>query len=363
MAYEDQTQAAVHERMLGASPPDIDKRQGSVTYDLTAPAAIEFERAYIELDNVLNAGFADTTYGLYLDMLAREYGLTRKPAVKAVGSVTFSGPVGTVIPAGMVVSTGGESPVYFVTKAEVTIAGTGAEGSVIAAAEAQSGGSNGNVGAGAISTVIGDLAGILTLTNASYFEGGVDAESDASLLARYFERARRPATSGNANHYRQWALEVPGVSDAKVYPIWNGPGTVKIVLLDDEKTAPDSVIVDAVQAYIDPTQDGTGQGVAPVGAIATVAGAIEVPINVAVKVTLAPGATTEEVKAQVETGVREYLRSLAFSDPLVRATRIANVILDIPPVIDYENLTVNGSFSNVAIADGEVAVLGTVTVT
>ncbi|MDH6675717.1 putative phage protein gp47/JayE [Paenibacillus sp. LBL] len=359
MAYEDQTQAVIEQRMLDASPPDIDKRQGSVTYDLTAPAAIEIERAYVELDVVLAAGFADTTYGPWLDMRAREYGLTRKPAVKAIGSLTFSGPDGTVIPAGTVASTGGETPVYFVTKAPATIAG----GTVTVAAEAQEGGADGNTGAGTINTLIGDLVGIVTVTNGTFFEGGVDAESDASLLARYLERARRPATSGNANQYRQWALEVPGVSDARVYPIWNGPGTVKIVLLDDEKTAPDSTIVSAVQAYIDPTQDGTGQGVAPIGAIATVAGAVEIPINITVKVTLAPGATVEEVKAQIEAGVRAYLEGLAFTDPLVRVTRIANVILDIPRVIDYENLLVNGAFANIEIPDGSVAVLGTVGVT
>ena len=358
MAYENETQAAILERMLDASPPDIDKRQGSVTYDLTAPAAIEFERAYVELDNVLNAGFADTTYGARLDMRAREYGITRKPAVAAVGSVTFSGQDDTVIPAGTVVSTGGENPVYFATMVPATIAG----GSVSVAVEAQEGGANGNVGAGAVNTVVGDLAGMLSVTNALYFEGGIDAESDTSLLARYFERARRPATSGNANQYRQWALEIPGVSDARVYPIWDGPGTVKVVLLGDDKTAPDQAIVSAVQAYIDPTRDGTGQGAAPIGAITTVTGAIEVPINIAATLTLAPGADIADVQAQIESGVRAYLRALAFTDSVVRITRIANVILDAIGVIDYEDLTVNGGFGNVPVADGEVAVLGAVNI-
>lgn len=358
--YEDQTKAAILDRMLGASPADIDKRQGSVTYDLLSPAAIELTQAYAELDNVLAFGFADTTFGAYLDMRAREYGLTRKPAVKSSGSLTFIGPEGTEIQRGTIASTGGDYPVYFVTTADATI---GAGGSVTVTAEAQDAGAAGNVGAGAVTTLLGDLVGIVTVTNASYFEGGVDAESDASLLARYYERAQRPATSGNANQYRQWALEVPGVSDARVYPVWNGPGTVKVVLLDDDKTAPDPSVVAAAQTYIDPAQDGTGQGVAPIGAAVTVAGAVEVPVDVAVTVTLAPGATVAEVQTQIETGVRAYLRSLAFADPLVRITRIANVILDIPPVIDYADLTINGAAGNIAVADGEVAVLGTVVVT
>ncbi|WFR62582.1 hypothetical protein P9222_31210 [Paenibacillus amylolyticus] len=69
------------------------------------------------------------------------------------------------------------------------------------------------------------------------------------------------------------------------------------------------------------------------------------------------------MKTLIETGVTAYLKELAFADPLVRWTRIANVILDIPPVIDYSDLLVNGGMSNLEIAPGAVAVLGTVKVT
>lgn len=357
--YEDQTKAAILERMLAASPDDIDKRQGSVTYDLLSPAAIEMTGLYTALDTVLELGFADTTSGEYLDRLAAEFGLTRKPAVKATGTLTFTGPDGTAIPAGTIASTGGDNPVYFVTKAAATIVKT----SVTVAAEAEEPGADGNVSIGAINTMVGDLVGIVTVTNAVNFEGGVDTESDEALLARYYERARRAVTSGNANHYRQWALEVPGVSDARVYPIWNGPGTVKVVLLGVDKTAPDAPVIEAAQKYIDPTQDGRGEGAAPIGAIATVQGAVEVPINIAAEVDLAPGATLDEVKAQVEAGARAYLETLAFRDPIVRINQIGNVILDIPPVIDFNNLTLNGTTGNIAVNDGEVAVLGTVTIT
>lgn len=349
--FEDQTKAAILQRMLDASPSDIDKREGSVTWDLLSPSAIELAQAYVELNNVLNFGFAETTYGPYLDLCAAEYGLTRKPAVKSVGLLSFTGPSGTAIPKGTIASTGGSNPIYFVTNEAVTIS----NGQISAKAEAQLAGAVGNVPLNTVTTLLGDLVGIVTVANPAAFEGGTDEESDAALLARFLERARRPATSGNANQYRQWALEVPGVSDAKVYPVWEGPGTVKVVLLDAEKTAPDSTIVAEAAAYI--------ESVRPIGATVTVAPAAEVPINVSVKVTIAPGYSVEQVKAQIEDGVREYLASLAFKDPLVRLTRIASVILDIPPVVDYENLTVNGDTNNVLIADGSVAILGMVTVT
>ncbi|WP_256332295.1 baseplate J/gp47 family protein [Paenibacillus sp. CF095] len=345
--------------MLGNSPPDIDQRPGSVTYDLESPTAIEISMAYAELDNVLDWGFTDTTFGEYLDSRASDYGLVRKAAIKSAGSVTFTGPDTTVIPAGSIVSTGGDTPVYFVTSAAATIAGS----TVTVAAEAQDAGAVGNVGIGAINTMVGDLVGIVAVNNVVNFEGGVDTESDAALYARYQERAQRPATSGNSNQYRQWALEVPGVADSIVYPIWAGPGTVKVVLLGADKTSPDPSVVTAAQTYIDPTMDGHGEGVAPIGPVVTVQGAVEVPINVAVDVDVEPGYTLEEVRAQLEAGVTAYLATLAFADPLVRITRIANVILDVPRVIDYRDLTINGGTANIVVANGEVAVLGTVTVT
>jgi uncharacterized phage protein gp47/JayE len=349
--YENQTKAAILQRMLDASPADVDKREGSVTWDLLSPAAIELALAYIGLDGVLTFGFADTTYGPYLDMRANELGLTRKPATVATGTLRFSGPNGTLIPLGTRASTGGSSPLYF----ETTAAGTLSGGSVVVAAKAVDAGAASNVSIGTVTTMTGNLVGIVDVTNPVNFDGGSDAETDAALLTRYFDRARRPATSGNANHYRQWALEVAGISDAKVYEVWNGPGTVKVVLLDNEKTAPAPSVVAEVAAHI--------ESVRPVGATVTVVGAVEVPINVSVKVTLAPGATVAEVKAQFEAGITTYLQSLAFVDPLVRYTRIAAVLLDIPPVVDYADLTLNGSNTNVVVADGSVAVLGTVTVT
>lgn len=357
MAYENQTKDAIHQRMLDATPKDIDKRPGSITYDLTGPAAIELESVYLELDGLLDKGFvikADgtaSTFGEYLDRRVAEIGLTRKPSVKSTGQVTFTGPNGTTIPAGTEVATDGENPVYFVT----TAAGTITNGTVTVAAEAKVGGMNGNINGGAVKIVLGDLAGIVTGTNVAPFTGGVDTESDDDLLKRYLDRVRKPATSGNANHYRQWALEIAGISDAKVYPIWNGPGTVKVVLLDADKTAPDAAKVTEVTSYIESQR--------PVGATVTVVGATEVPINVSVKVTLKAGSTLSQAQTQITDGLRLYLKTLAFVDPVVRYSRIANVILDADAVLDYSNLTLNGGTTNISITDGSVAVVGTVSVT
>jgi len=233
MAYEAKTPDVIHAAMLENIDPAIDQREGSVTHDLTKPTAIELANAYIELDAVLALGFADTTEGIYLDMRASEHGVTRKVALKAQGSVTLTGPNGTIVPQGTRLQTA--SNIFFVTLTDVTLT----SGSATVEAEAELAGLSGNVASGTITALApGDLYGIVTVTNTLSFDGGADIEDDASLLKRLKDRVQKPATSGNAAHYQQWALEVAGVGDAKVYPVWNGGGTVKVVLLDTEKTAP-----------------------------------------------------------------------------------------------------------------------------
>jgi uncharacterized phage protein gp47/JayE len=221
------------------------------------------------------------------------------------------------------------------------------------AAEAEVGGVAGNVASGAITSLAaGDLYGIVTVTNAASFDGGTDAEDDPSLLARLKDRLQKPATSGNANHYRQWALEVAGVGDAKVYPTWNGGGTVKVVLLDADKTPPVQSVIDAAIAHI--------EGSRPVGATVTVVGATEAPINISATLTLASGKSSADAVAEITSMVVAYLKTLAFVDPTVRYSKIASLVLDAESVDDYANLTVNGGTANITVADGSVAVIGTV---
>jgi uncharacterized phage protein gp47/JayE len=335
--------------MLDATASDIDKRQGSVTYDMLSPSATELALAYIELDNTLNFGFADTTYGTYLDRRVGELGLTRVAAVKSTGQLTFSGTDGTVIPIGTKASTGGAVPIYFVT----TEAGTIASGSVTVAAEAQDAGANGNVGIGAITTVVGNLTGVTSVNNSANFTNGADTETDAALLQRYYDRVRTPQTSGNAGDYRAWALSRPGVGDCKIYPVWNGNGTVKVDLLSSDKRAPGQSVIDDVASYI--------ESVRPIGATVTVVGAPEVAINITATLTLVSGKTLSDAQTEISAGVTDYLKTLAFIDSVVRINEIGKIILDASSVLDYSGLTVNGGTGNISIADGSVAVLGSVT--
>lgn len=362
---QDQTEDEIMQRMLDRVPPDIDSSEGSFIWDAQAPVAFILSESAVWAQQVLERGFASTTFGEYLDLRTAEHGVVRRAAVVATGQVKFTGTVGKVVPAGIVVATpadeiSGEASTEYETTVAVTM---DEKGEATAPIRALIPGRSGNVPAGVIEVMSTPISGVTAVTNPEETTGGADTESDESLLERFYARVRNQGTSGNKAQYIQWAGEVPGVGGVQVRPLWAGPGTVGVYLLDVEKRAASAEIVRATQAYIDPTQDGQGEGMAPAGPIVTVMAAVEVPINVRVKLTLASGTTLDEVKALIGNGVRQYLKQLAFVDPLVRYTRIAAVLLDIPPIIDFMNLSINGlSDANTEIGPGQVAVLGTVDV-
>lgn len=348
MAYESQTKKALLDRMLTQISDDIDKRQGSITHDMLSPASIELALAYIELDNVLNFGFADTTYGEYLDRKVVEAGLTRKPSVKASGQIVLSGLANVPVPKGYRVLTEGANPMYFETTESVTIGGNG---QVTVNAQAVDGGERGNVPPNTITLTTQDIVGVTAVTNPQGFVGGVDEETDEELRQRYLHKVRKPITSGNVYHYEQWALSVEGVSAVRVFPTWNGAGTVKVVLIDDDGRAPDQSVIDNVATYI--------ETVRPIGATVTVMPVNELAINISATLSLSGNLTVADVQANIDQAIADYLRSTTEKE--IRLTHVGNAILTVEGVLDYSNLTLNGATNNVVIDEESVAVTGTVT--
>jgi len=350
--FDSETYENILDRMLARLPSDVDKREGSVVYDMLAPAAIELAQAYTEMDNVLDLGFIDNTYGEYMDRRAAEQGLTRKEATKATGEVTFEGLDGIDIPMGTRVSTADDEPIYFVTTETVTTF----DSTATARVEAEVGGADGNVSPGEITEYdTSDIPGIAVVTNNDVFTGGYDEESDEDLLARYKEHVGRPITSGNKYQYESWAKSVSGVSNAICYPLWNGPGTVKVVLINEDKRSPSDEVIAAAQAYIEEER--------PVGATVTVVGVTEVPVDVTATLTLTDGTSIDSVSAAIADNLKTYFQTIAFDQTTVRYTQIGNAILDADGVIDYADLKANTAVANIILAADEVPVVGSVVVT
>ncbi|WP_317119990.1 baseplate J/gp47 family protein, partial [Clostridium neonatale] len=76
---------------------------------------------------------------------------------------------------------------------------------------------------------------------------GTDIENNLSLFNRLMIKVQTPATSGNVYDYLNWALSVEGVGNALVKPLWNGNGTVKVLITNSENRAPTDELVKKVR--------------------------------------------------------------------------------------------------------------------
>lgn len=345
--FEDITPESLTKEILDAAAGELETIEGSFAADMAAPVALELWKGYQSLNALTPIAFVDETSGGYIDLRCADYGIERKPGTRARADMALTGTAGAVIPKGTVFLT--VDGLEFELLEAVTLTAGAGTGTV----EAVDVGRAYNVGAGELTNMVVTLSALTAWQNAAA-AGGTDRESDGDLCARLYVRLRTPATSGNAYHYRQWALEVNGVGDARVFPLWNGPGTVKVLLVDGAREPVTAAVVTAAAAHI--------EEVRPIGAAVTVESAVGKAITVAAAVTLDGSVTVEAVRTAFVSNLDTYLRGVAFTGAAVLYNRIAFLLLDIGGVVDYTALTVNGGEANVVLGELEVPVLGEVTV-
>lgn len=358
-AFLNEDEETIHQRMRQNAPEDINTEEGDIFYDVTRPVAIEkAEMNQMKLAEAIKVAFPQWSYGIYLDMLAEMEGLQRHPAVKASGEVVFTGVAGTIIPAGTLVATvsDGENPsIEFQTMQQAEI---GPDGTVTVAIEALEAGPIGNVAANQITIMSKPINGVSAVTNPAPTSGGTPEEDDDSLRERIIESRKYPHLSGSRLDYERWAKEVPGVGQAYCFPEWNGPGTVKVVIIDSNGEPANQTLIDAVQSYIAPENGG---GLAPIGAFVTVAAPITKTIDVSVSLVLKSGYDQVQVVEAIKQEIKQLFMSMSIGST-VRIAEIGAIIIQTSGVQDYSNLQLNGAAQNVVLQPDEVPVLGTVTV-
>ncbi|WMI80895.1 baseplate J/gp47 family protein [Anaerotignum sp. MB30-C6] len=340
------TREGLRSGMLGNVSNNYDKTEGSFFYDAIDPVAIELEKSYAEQEKILKNGFAQTSEGVHLERKCAEIGIKRKLSTKSTGTVQITGTAGASITKGSLVAS---EAVTFEILEDKTIGVSKVEN---VAAQCVQGGSIGNVPSNAIKFFPVTLAGVEAVANAEPFSGGYNEEADDSLRQRYFEKVNAPATSGNTFHYKQWAKAVTGVGDAKVFPLWNGNGTVKVVICDSNKRAADSNLVADTAAYIETQR--------PIGATVTVESATEKPINIIATIVFANGRTLEQAKVDFEKTLTEYFKEIAFDKTYASYAKIGSLLYDTYGIADYSDLKANNGIVNIPLLDTEIPVLGTV---
>lgn len=349
--YEDITYEDILGRMLDHIPDDMDKREGSLIYNALAPAAVEMQFMYIELDAVLREAFADSASREYLIRRAAERGIKPKPATKAVLKGEFT-PESLEIPIG---SRFGCGTLNYVVKEKK------GDGEYLLECEVE--GKAGN-------TLFGNLIpveyieGLETASLTMLVAPGTGEEETESIRGRYFGSFEGREFGGNKKDYIKKTLEIPGVGAVKVYPAWNGGGTVKLTILDSEHNRANAYLLEKVQQEIDPTQDGEGAGIAPIGHVVMVDTPEEYAVDVDVNAVYDTGYSFTSLGTQISGAIDSYLHELrkGWQEQMivVRKTQIESRILGITGIVDITGITLNGKEENIIMDEGDIPVIGEV---
>ncbi|WP_273483590.1 baseplate J/gp47 family protein [Desulforamulus ruminis] len=356
--YEQQTYDAILKRVLDRVPGNVDKREGSIIYDALAPAAIELTQMYAELEANLTLSYADTATGEYLERRTAEFGVNRQPATKARRKGLFygSGDVPMDIPLNSRFSIGD------LNYAAVSKLATGQY-----VMECEVTGAVGNQQFGAL-LPIDYISGLARAELADILVPGEDAETDDSLRTRFFAAVNEQPFGGNIADYRQKITGIEGIGGVKIFPTWQGGGTVKCTLIAADFSPPTPELIEEVQTIIDPeVNQGEGIGLAPIGHTVTIAGVESVEIDMETTVTLAGGMTLGQVQGEIESTFQDYLLTLRQAwageeKTVVRTAQIDARILAISGIVDVQNTKLNGATANIELGEEEIPVPGEVVV-
>ena len=195
---------------------------------------------------------------------------------------------------------------------------------------------------------------------------GEDAEDTESYRERVLDSFNYQSYAGNIAYYKEKVKAIPGVGAVKVYPIWNGPGTVKLELLDGEYDIPSEEMIEEIQEAVDPPgYHGWGMKIAPIGHYATVMAAKKLEIDVIFDLTYQDGYNWEKVKPDAEESVKAYLLELTkeWEDTdmiVVRISQIERRILDLEGVLDIANTRINSQDANLQLESSQIPQLGVI---
>lgn len=333
--YEAESQDTILKRLQQNTGSQVSTYEGTFAYDVLASNSIEFAKQEVEREEMYKAAFAETASGDYLTLIAEDHGVTRKEATAAVGNVVVKG--NGTIPVGTLFQT--ESGISFTT----TTTTTAVKNEATIPVQCTEAGTVGNVGANTVTVIPMSIPGITSVTNPEPMTDGFDQESDDDLYERFHFHVTQPATSGNCNDYIEWASSISGVGHVKVLPIWNGPGTVKVLVTDANGEPASPALLNKVITYI--------ESVRPIGPEVTVVTPSLFDLTIKLTVTSGDGDAD-----YIKTMLNKYFVSRNFTGTTISYAKVGNMILTDAKtgVNDYSGLLINDATGNISVTDDQI---------
>lgn len=328
---------------------DWDTREGSFADDMIGPVVLEMSKTEESLRAQRYMIWVDETSGPYLDLAAEDIGIEpRKAGTYADTVLEVKGDSGFVVKKGTAFVT--EQALMFYVREDTALSKDGEAFVDVIAAET---GAKYNVAENRILFQFVNSSQITSVTNPYKAVGGSDPESDTALYKRIVQARQKPSTSGNKYDYERWALEVPGVGAARVFPIWNGRGTVKVLIANEDKQPVSTKILEDCFDHIADEM--------PIGGIdLTVSTPEEMVINVSGSVNLQSGYEISAVTEELKKRLAEHFSDVSLREFPIVHNYICALIIGIDGVQNYTEVTMNGHRDDIMLSADEIPVVGEV---
>lgn len=332
---------------------EVDTRQGSLYRDAADGHIIRAAKFFDDLRQVAEIISIESCTGDVLDQKMKERGLSRNPPedTPARYYVDF---VGAEPELGELVTCGG----YFFTVDKL-------DGRYIIVSEERGVEMNNLVKGSPVIPEV-DVDEMISATLMELAIPATDQEDDDSARRRLINKISGPDENGNINQITTWCESVEGVGRARVIPLWDGPMTVKGIIIGRDGGVPSQGVIDAVQDYIDPGGEGMGEGVAAIGQKFTAEAVQGIPVNIQVEIVKKAEASYSAIQEELNGALAEYCKSIALEayseDIKVRYNRVSAIITELPGVIDHEGLLINGAEENIPFTVTQIPVMGEVDV-
>ena len=353
--YEDKTYASILSDAQKETGAGVQTGEGWLVGNALSALAYEAEKLYIQMDYICKQNHADTADLDELVKIARDRGIYRKTATNAE----------VLVEANCTVPIGSR---FYLKSFHYAVTETINEGKFQYRAVCEEAGTGPNGLTGEL-TAIDHVDELETAEIKEILINGSDDETRDSLYTRYLQSFSMESFGGNIAQYKEQVGAISGVGGCKVEPVWNGPGTVKVVVISSVFGTCSEYLIKQIQEAAVPAEGGSGYGFAPIDHAVTVESVEAVKVNVVTKISYMSGYNWNSIGAAVKKKIVEYLESIAAEwkngDESTKSTiyisKLQAAVLDVEGVVDISATTLNGSSANLVLNWNQIPVLGEVT--
>lgn len=293
---------------------------------------------YEALEINVSQAYVASANGPFLDLIAELFGLFRLPQQAALSiaderNVRFfvtSGTLAAVLPSKVIAvgttitSSDGAITYQVLEAARFNDVATEVFVSVVS----QSVGPTQNVGRGVLTSHNLGIAAVL-VTNLAPISTAADVESDDQLRSRISDANLTRATANEAS-IREAANVVPGVSDIRVQPFRNGPGTVQLTIIP---------VSNAINPRLLALVRNNVEQVRGAGTIVDLRGPRFVPVEITIVLRFREDTAEGEkpdLRVRAKQAIVEYVASLKLGQTFIVQEMIQRVLDVSEKILEFE---------------------------